>query len=184
MIKHRHHIIPKHMGGGNDPSNLTPPITVEEHAEAHRVLYEKHGKPQDYIAWKCLNGSLTNQEARVMASKLVVSKEITVNGVKYGSVRDAQAALGLSYRRIMKAVLEGRDPTKSAKDYSVTVEGVVYESLRKASDALGISRCKLKAGNIKEDMRKKKLVCPHCSKDVDLLNAKRWHFDNCKGKVL
>ena len=47
---HRHHIIPKHMGGTNDEWNLTAPITVEEHALAHKKLYEIYGKPQDYIA--------------------------------------------------------------------------------------------------------------------------------------
>ena len=29
------------MGGTNDPSNLVE-LTVEEHAEAHRVLWEKY----------------------------------------------------------------------------------------------------------------------------------------------
>lgn len=27
-----------------------------------------------------------------------------------------------------------------------------------------------------------KIECPHCGKSVDKLNAKRWHFDNCKFK--
>jgi len=29
-----------------------------------------------------------------------------------------------------------------------------------------------------------KVECPHCSKKIDKLNAKRWHFDNCKLKPL
>ena len=49
-MKHKHHIVPKHMGGTDDPSNITE-LTVEEHAEAHRVLYETHGKVQDKVAW-------------------------------------------------------------------------------------------------------------------------------------
>ena len=40
-IKHKHHIIPKHMGGTDDPSNLIE-LTVEEHAEAHKILFEKY----------------------------------------------------------------------------------------------------------------------------------------------
>ena len=39
MIYHNHHIIPKHMGGSYDPSNLVR-LTIEEHAEAHKTLYE------------------------------------------------------------------------------------------------------------------------------------------------
>lgn len=179
---HRHHIIPKHMGGTNDESNLTPPITVAEHAEEHRKLYEKHGKPQDYIAWKCLAGSISNQEARALASKLVIAKEITVNGVQYLSIADAQRALGLSYRRIMKAVLENRDPLIHACAKPIEINGIVYKSQREAAELLGRSRSKLVTGNIEGDRRRDKLTCPHCGKEADLLNIKRWHFDKCKEK--
>ena len=50
MNKHKHHIIPKHAGGTDDPDNLVE-LTIEEHAEEHRKLYEKHGKWQDKLAW-------------------------------------------------------------------------------------------------------------------------------------
>lgn len=50
MSTHKHHIIPKHMGGSNDSSNIVE-LAVEEHAEAHRLLYELHGKIQDKVAW-------------------------------------------------------------------------------------------------------------------------------------
>jgi hypothetical protein len=49
-MKHKHHIIPKHAGGTNESSNLIE-LTVEEHAEAHRLLYERHGNIQDKVAW-------------------------------------------------------------------------------------------------------------------------------------
>ncbi len=52
-IYHIHHIIPKHMGGTDDPSNLVR-LTLEEHAQAHKELYEKHGKWQDELAYKGL----------------------------------------------------------------------------------------------------------------------------------
>lgn len=60
-MKHRHHIIPKHIGGTDDPSNLVE-LTIEEHADAHRVLYEQHGRWQDYVAWKGLLGLITEEE--------------------------------------------------------------------------------------------------------------------------
>ena len=41
-IYHVHHIVPRHMGGTDDPSNLIK-LTIEEHAEAHKKLWEKHG---------------------------------------------------------------------------------------------------------------------------------------------
>lgn len=62
MLKHIHHIIPKYMGGTDDPENLIE-LTVEEHAEAHRILYEQHGNWQDKIAWLSLSGQIGKDEA-------------------------------------------------------------------------------------------------------------------------
>ena len=49
------------MGGTDDPSNLVE-LTPEEHAEAHRVLYEEHGRWQDYVAWQGLAKLATKKE--------------------------------------------------------------------------------------------------------------------------
>ena len=65
-MKHKHHIIPKHMGGSDEPENIVE-ITIEEHAEEHRKLYEKHGHWQDLIAWKGLLGLLTSDECSFIA---------------------------------------------------------------------------------------------------------------------
>jgi hypothetical protein len=65
-IYHTHHIIPRHAGGTDDPSNLIE-LTVEEHAEAHRVLWETHGNEYDHIAWRCLAGIIDGEEARRQA---------------------------------------------------------------------------------------------------------------------
>ena len=62
MLKHKHHIIPKHMGGSDDPSNLVE-LTVEEHAEAHRKLYEQFGHWQDKIAYDMLSGQIGLDDA-------------------------------------------------------------------------------------------------------------------------
>lgn len=49
------------MGGTDDPSNLIE-LTLEEHAEAHRKLYEEHGRWQDKYAWLGLSGMIPNKE--------------------------------------------------------------------------------------------------------------------------
>ena len=49
------------MGGSDDPSNLIK-LTIPEHAEAHRVLWETHGKIEDYYAWQGLLGNVTGYE--------------------------------------------------------------------------------------------------------------------------
>ena len=61
MVKHKHHIIPKHMGGSDDPSNIVE-LTVAEHAEAHKKLYEEFGHLQDKLAWQGLLGLISTAE--------------------------------------------------------------------------------------------------------------------------
>ena len=60
-MRHNHHIIPRYMGGSDGPSNLIS-LTPEEHAEAHRCLYEKHGNWQDKVAWQGLAGLIGKDE--------------------------------------------------------------------------------------------------------------------------
>ena len=61
-----HHIVPRHMGGTNDPANLVE-LTIEDHAIAHFVLWKMHGRVQDKIAWM----GLSNVEKQIWMSELM-----------------------------------------------------------------------------------------------------------------
>jgi len=61
MKIHKHHIIPKHAGGTDDPDNLVD-LTIEEHAVAHKILYEKYNRWQDRVAWLSLSGIMKDEE--------------------------------------------------------------------------------------------------------------------------
>jgi hypothetical protein len=63
------------MGGTDDPSNIEK-LTPSEHAEAHRKLYEKHGKIEDYLAWKGLEGFIGKED--------IIKSLMTENGKKLG----------------------------------------------------------------------------------------------------
>lgn len=72
---HKHHIVPKHMGGSDEPSNLVE-CTVEQHAEYHRKLYEEHGCWQDKIAWKALSGLIGKEDIQAeKARESILSRE-------------------------------------------------------------------------------------------------------------
>jgi len=60
-MKHTHHIIPRHAGGSDDLSNLIE-LTITEHAEAHKKLYEEYGKEEDRLAWLGLAGMIDKEE--------------------------------------------------------------------------------------------------------------------------
>ena len=51
------------MGGSNHASNIVV-LSVEEHAETHRKLYEEHGKWQDKIAADMLCGQIKSDDVR------------------------------------------------------------------------------------------------------------------------
>lgn len=61
QVLHQHHIIPRHAGGTDDPANLVY-LTIEEHANAHRLLYEQYNRQEDYLAWKGLAGLIGKDE--------------------------------------------------------------------------------------------------------------------------
>ena len=66
---HKHHILPKHMGGLDDESNIIE-LSVEEHAQSHKDLFEKYGCWQDEIAWKALSGQIGKEEIIKNVQKL------------------------------------------------------------------------------------------------------------------
>ena len=64
------------MGGTDNPSNLIE-LTVEEHAEAHRKLYEEHGFQADFMAWKMLLGQMGKDEALFTARSIGGKKKMS-----------------------------------------------------------------------------------------------------------
>jgi hypothetical protein len=63
------------MGGTNDPENIKS-LSIGEHAEAHRLLYEEHGKIEDRLAWMGLSGMIGREE--------IIKELMTENGKKVG----------------------------------------------------------------------------------------------------
>ena len=90
IYTHIHHIIPKHMGGTDDPSNLVS-LTPAEHAEAHRLLYEQHGHWQDYVAWQGLAKLDANFDA---------AKASMIEGGKKGSQTMVSQRKGKTWEEI------------------------------------------------------------------------------------
>lgn len=55
MGTHKHHVVPRHRGGTDDPTNIIK-VTVEEHANLHLALYLEHGHYEDWIAFHAISG--------------------------------------------------------------------------------------------------------------------------------
>ena len=62
IYTHKHHIIPRHAGGTDEPDNLVE-LTVEDHAIAHLVRYRIYGDDRDRVAAQMLSGQISGYDA-------------------------------------------------------------------------------------------------------------------------
>lgn len=79
---HKHHIIPRYMGGTDVSENLVE-ITVTQHAMYHFCNYQLWGNEEDKIAWRMLGKQITLDEAKLEAVKLGSKKGIEVQKKLY-----------------------------------------------------------------------------------------------------
>ena len=146
MITHKHHIIPKHIGGKNDPSNLIE-LTIPEHAEVHRKLYEEHGRWQDRIAWKTLSGSINFAEATRQAQSMANIGKKTgrrLEATIENAIKGTEAWTGSHHTKESKKIM-----SKSNKEYwskmkdrpwqkkTYIIEGKEYLGLESVMDTFG-----------------------------------------------
>lgn len=106
---YKHHIVPKHMDGSNDSSNIKL-VTLEQHAEEHRILWEKYGKKEDFLAWKCISGQIPVQEVWLELNKL--------NGAKQGR-KNVESGHILKIRKLVDLTKAGKNSSKVCREKKV-----------------------------------------------------------------
>lgn len=111
-IMHRHHKIPTHAGGINAPSNIEM-LSVEEHAEAHRLLFEQHGRLEDKLAWLGLAGIIGKEEIVKEAQRLGGKKSLANGNPWQGKKTSANWALDKSNQE--KASIAAHSETAAMK---------------------------------------------------------------------
>ena len=131
-MKHKHHIIPRHMGGTDDPSNLIE-LTPEEHAEAHRLLYEEHGHWQDRVAWIGLAGLATKAEHVAMLLSEAGKKGAAISNADGGwRKKNPEAAKRFSKmqsERMKKQTQKGIN-NNNAKEFTVVHPDGTQEKIK------------------------------------------------------
>lgn len=160
-IYHQHHIVPKHMGGSDDPSNLVE-LTIEEHAQAHLELYQEHGYEQDLVAHRMLLGQIDQAEAIKILQKAPKSerwkKKASERNKGEGNpmwgksqtkkqkeaVRKANSVPKPHLRDLYKKryaegnhnvpIMKGSDNPRARKVYA---EGVIYDTVKECRLAYG-----------------------------------------------
>ena len=60
-LMHKHHIIPRYMGGTNDKDNLVE-VSITQHAMFHYCNYRLWGNDEDKFAWLGLSGQICKED--------------------------------------------------------------------------------------------------------------------------
>jgi len=110
---HRHHIVPRHAGGGEGKTVL---LTVAEHAEEHRKLWEAHGRWQDHFAWKSLAG-LSKTRPYTLPAETYAKIAASNRGKK--RTRKTRARMSASRRKSGHATHSGPLPRRWRKKISI-----------------------------------------------------------------
>ncbi len=179
---HIHHIIPIHMGGTDTIDNIIE-LSITDHAEAHRVLYEQYQNWEDYLAWKTLSGQITHLEATKLAQSL---------GPKNRSKESWDIAT--------KKAIETNKKKGYRPSWNAGLTKDDHPALRDASER---GKLHMKEGrihcigdhhrgnNFSDDHKKNlstaaknrsKVTCEHCDKEVIPQMYTRWHGENCKSR--
>ena len=165
-MKHLHHILPRHMGGTDDLSNLVE-LTIEKHAEAHRKLYEEYGRLQDKRAWLGLTKIMSGEEIikEILTSPKSEEHKRKISEAHKGKPKPWLIGTRNGAGNAGKPKSE-EHKKKIAEAHKGKVRGEFSEEWKQA----------LKDAQARQPIR----TCPHCGVTGKGANMTRYHFDKCK----
>jgi hypothetical protein len=173
MKTHKHHIIPKHLGGTNDSSNLIK-VTVKEHAQIHYNLWMIYGRWQDKLAYKGLTARIGKED--------IIRELCRIGGKITGSKPKSK-----QHKQSLKKSWTKERKTKRSLAYkgegnpNYNIEGRINPTLgSKRPDRVNINQYMLEKGTHPSQIKWK---CQCGVEGKGTVNAKRWHFENCKEKI-
>ena len=82
---HKHHLVPKYMGGSDEPENLVE-VTVTQHVMFHFCNYQLWGNGEDFIAWRAISGQIDVDE---------IKREVQLLGRKKGIQTQKENNIGI-----------------------------------------------------------------------------------------
>ena len=91
---HRHHVIPKHMGGTEDLNNFTY-LTPREHQIAHFLLWKIYRSPNDLRSMRMLGAKLSVEKRRIVGL-WCVENNIGIHGYTKEQRKEISKIAGLS----------------------------------------------------------------------------------------
>jgi endogenous inhibitor of DNA gyrase (YacG/DUF329 family) len=186
------------MGGGDEKENLIE-LSIADHAEAHRRLYETYGKKEDWVAWKALDGSISKEEViREMCSiagkkSQPILRELKVcsfyneekrNAARLKSIEvSRQLKTGFYDSEIQRELGKRGGPKNKGfvwlTDNVINIKYSPKQQIDKSVEVFLEENPTFHRGRINTHPLAE---CPHCGKVGSLGAMKLNHFDNCGKK--
>ena len=157
---HNHHLLPKHAGGTEDPSNITR-VTVKEHAELHFARYLELGELGDWLAAFSLSGQISHADATAEARRDWIARnpQHHSNAGKKGGLAPAS-----DFAKIVAA--------ETARELGKLPWWNDGEKNTRSWESPGARWTKGRSGYVKRQ-KDPKVACPHCGIEMVPCNLSR-----------
>lgn len=198
----KHHVIPKVMGGDNNPNNLIE-LTAREHFLAHWLLYKIHKSSQMAMAYFSMTRKGKGQDRRItsrqyQSAKVAMSKSKKGEGnFWYGTTGPMGGKTHTDdFKKKHKIIMreaskhkKGREASNipgfdqgKGKEHQFKTGYIPWNKgkIGKESHIYGTKRSEETKAKLRKP--KRKVSCPHCNKIGGISQMKRWHYENCKYK--
>lgn len=195
----RHHIVPRSLGGSNDPENLVA-LTAREHFICHWLLTKMYtGESRGKMINALWMMRAQNPDQRRYGSKITarIYENLREEYSKYISKINKGRVQPLEEKAKQLAAQIGRKRKPFSKEWreklSAAKKGeknnrygaVISEETRKKMSEKAKGRKQspetiAKKSNAIRGRTQEKLLCPHCNQMIAVNTYPRWHGDNCK----
>jgi hypothetical protein len=171
----RHHIVPKSLGGSDDPSNLVL-LTAREHYLCHWLLAKHTNDKRLWLAFSMMSVS-SDKHQRIKSGRVFERARIARSYAMTGNNNPmfGKKSACISHTEETKAKIRASKLGKKRDTFS-------------RSPATQDTKNKISEANKGKEPHNKgkvapKFECPHCKKMVDAMNLAKWHGNKCKQKV-
>lgn len=188
----KHHIIPRSLGGTDDPSNLVK-LTAKEHFICHLLLTKMvtgvHKRSMYYASYMMVRG-IRNQHYKPSSITYAIVRENMIAANKERPGPNLGSTMSEETKAKISASLKGRaQPERTAEHSAKLGQYVRTDEHRKILSDFRKSQkgkqtrtaeTKSKMSAWQKGVPKPVLACNHCGKSISDLNYRRWHGDKCK----
>jgi len=156
-----------------DPINKVE-LTVEQHANAHRLLWETFNYYEDYIAWKTLSGQMGKEDAIKEAQSMAAKRMMEAN---------AEHLSEWASQRNKKRIKNGTHNFIGGKHHQRRIREGTH-NLQGNSEWHSKTAHRANLKRIADGSHHFLIVyiCPKCNRTGKGARFKSSHFDNCKEK--